>query len=52
MIPVNLAQVKKQEELSGGVGEGTRPAVACLLSPHRAVLRLAWPRESGDPLSF
>lgn len=24
MIPVNLAQVKKQEELGGGVGEGAQ----------------------------
>lgn len=42
MIPVNLAQVKKQEELGGGVlGRAPRSAIACLLSPHRAVLRLA-----------
>ena len=29
MIPVNLVQVKKQEELGGGVGEGTQ--VSCRL---------------------
>lgn len=47
MIPVNLAQVKKQEELSGVLGRAPRPAVACLLSLHRAVLRLAR-RESRE----
>lgn len=32
MIPVNLAQVKNQEELRGLLGRAARPAVTCLLS--------------------